>query len=79
MKNDFFNLSNHGLGGFDYFMCMNEMERADAIDEICRVAKDLWSHGTDPNYYIETIFFNAGIDMDSLTDEEIEKINNACR
>lgn len=79
MKFEPFNMNNHGLGGFDYFMGMQDMERAEAIDRICQNARSMWMHGTDPNDYIEELFSNEGIDIDSLTDEEIRKINSACR
>lgn len=55
------------------------MERTERIDRICDKAREMWKHGTDPNWYIETLFLNEGIDIDSLTEAEIDKINHACQ
>lgn len=55
------------------------MERAERIDKICNVAKSLYARGLDPNDYADEIFESVGIDVDSLSSDEIDKINRACR
>lgn len=55
------------------------MERAERIDKICNMARSLYARGLDPNDYTDEIFESVGIDADSLSFYEIDKINRACR
>ena len=55
------------------------MERAERIDKICNMARSLYARGLDPNDYVDEIFESVGIDVDSLSSDEIDKINRACR
>lgn len=54
------------------------MERDERINKICEMARSLWIKGLDPQDYTDEIFDEVGIDIDSLTDDEVEKINSAC-
>ena len=55
------------------------MERAERIDKICNMARSLYARDLDPNDYVDEIFESVGIDVDSLSSDEIDKINRACR
>lgn len=64
-----------GIQALDYEI----MERDLRINRICNKAKRLYSQGIDPNDYIDEIFSEEGIEIDSLSNDEIRKINNSCR
>lgn len=54
------------------------MERDERIENICKAARRLWSQGIDPNDYGDQLFELEGIDPETLTEDEICKINHAC-
>lgn len=54
------------------------MERDERIENICNAARRLWSQGVDPNDYKDQLFELEGIDPETLTEDEICKINHAC-
>lgn len=54
------------------------MERDERIENICKAARQLWSQGVDPNDYKDQLFELEGIDPETLTEDEIRKINHAC-
>ena len=67
------------LLGFRLMNDLEIMERAERIDKICNMARSLYARGLDPNDYVDEIFESVGIDVDSLSSDEIDKINRACR
>ena len=68
----------YNLTGFQAYD-LEIMERAERIDKICNMARSLYARGLDPNDYVDEIFESVGIDVDSLSSDEIDKINRACR
>ena len=54
------------------------MERDERLGRICKKAKNLWMKGLNPQDYVNELFEEEGIDPDSLTSDELRKINSAC-
>lgn len=54
------------------------MERDERLGRICKKARSLWMKGINPQDYIDELFKEEGIDPDSLTSDELRKINSAC-
>lgn len=54
------------------------MERDERLGRICKKARTLWMKGINPQDYIDELFEEEGIDPNSLTSDELRKINSAC-
>lgn len=54
------------------------MERDERLGRICKKARSLWMKGINPQDYIDELFEEEGIDPDSLTIDELRKINSIC-
>ena len=54
------------------------MERDERLERICKKARSLWMKGINPQDYIDELFEGEEIDPDSLTSDELRKINSAC-
>lgn len=54
------------------------MERDERLERICKKARSLWMKGINPQDYIDELFEEEEIDPDSLTSDELRKINSAC-
>ena len=54
------------------------MERDERLGRICKKARSLWMKGINPQDYIDELFEEEEIDPDSLTGDELRKINSAC-
>lgn len=54
------------------------MERDERLGRICKKARSLWMKGINPQDYVNELFEEEGIDPDSLTSDELRKINSAC-
>ena len=54
------------------------MERDERLGRICKKARSLWMKGINPQDYIDELFEEEEIDPDSLTSDELRKINSAC-
>ena len=54
------------------------MERDKRLGRICKKARSLWMKGINPQDYIDELFEEEEIDPDSLTSDELRKINSAC-
>lgn len=54
------------------------MERDERLGRICKKARSLWMKGINPQDYVDELFEEEGIDPNSLTSDELRKINSAC-